>query len=66
MAFRGDHMSKGIEREKLSNCVETAKTGLCSRARTQSVPYKQWEVTRPGANGEAGLAGTRTGGTDMG
>ncbi|XP_014391956.1 PREDICTED: enoyl-CoA hydratase domain-containing protein 3, mitochondrial [Myotis brandtii] len=42
MAFRGDHMSKGIEREKLSNYVEIAKTGMCSQARTQSVPYKQW------------------------
>lgn len=37
MAFRGDHMRKGIEREKLSNYVEMAKTGMCSQARTQSV-----------------------------
>lgn len=37
MAFRRDHMSKDIEREKLSNYVEIAKIGMYSQARTQSV-----------------------------
>lgn len=34
MAFRRDHMSKGTEREKLSNYVKIAKIGICSQART--------------------------------